>query len=208
MSRYKKPMVDPYTHTQGGRFYRGRPIWQLESIAHSLGQLPRFTGNASSLWSVAEHSILVSLLVEYELGGTLEEAVEGNLHDATESILNDIASPWKSTLELKGYKTLEKEFDLSMRATFGLPDGMSEVVKTADWLALFIEAYHFIPEKGEDFFDPDGLRPKALQLIHKGYTLRALEDWRLARDAFLMRADYLQKAIGKRDRPKRTRKSG
>jgi hypothetical protein len=200
-------MSNPYTHTTNGRFYRKSPVWDLGAIAHSLGQLSRFTGNASSLWSVAEHSLLVSLLVEYELGGTLEEAREGNLHDATESILNDIASPWKATTELKGYKVLEKELDLSMRATFDLPDAMSDVVKTADWLALFIEAYHFIPERGEDFDDPDGLRPKALRLISHGYGLRAMEDWRLSRDAWLTRMDYLSKAIGKRDMVKRTRRA-
>src|ERR1700739_1716912 len=71
-----------YIHTQAGRFYAARPTWDVAAIAHALGQTARYRGNSDEFYSVAEHSVLVSLLMQEITGG---DPREGLFHDATES---------------------------------------------------------------------------------------------------------------------------
>lgn len=191
-----------YVHTQAGRFYAADPLWNVEAMAHALAQQVRFSGNAQWRYSVAEHSVLVSLLVE-DMGGTFLEQMEALLHDGTESVLSDVASPWKA--DLPDYKRLEREFDSTLRSKFGLPDKQADVVTKADWLALFIEAAVLMPEHGQDFTDPNRLRPVALRYLEQGWTPSTLDDdWRAARTMFLQRYTYLKERLsGKNERAAR-----
>ncbi len=182
-----------YIGTASGRFYMHQPVWVLEDVAHSLAQVVRFTGHTRWRYSVAEHSVLVSLLVE-ELGGDPHDQMEALLHDATESVLADVASPVKSMLP--DYKALEKYLDSSMRKQFWLPEAQSEIVTRADWLALFIEAAMLMPEHGQDFADPNRIRPDALRMMQQGWTVSTLDgDWRKAREMFIERYRFLQARI-------------
>ena len=176
---------NPYIHTPDGRFYLKEPQWNINSIGHALSQNARYNGNARFFYSVAEHSVLVSLLVE-ELG--LADPMEGLLHDAQESILTDVPSPWKSILP--DYRELEATLEVSLREHFKLGVHKSEGVKRADWLALFIEAEALIPEEGSDFVDSNNLRPEALKLARKGWHINGFE-WKQARTLFLRRYDEL-----------------
>lgn len=177
---------DPYIHTPDGRFYLSHPVWHIQSIAHALSQNARYNGNARYFYSVAEHSVLVSLLME-ELA--LGDPLEGLLHDAQESILTDVPSPWKSVLP--DYRALEARLEVSMREHFGLGPIKSEGVKRADWLALFIEANALIPEEGADFVDSNNLRGQALKLARQGWHINGFE-WKAARRLFLARYDELR----------------
>lgn len=177
--------TDLYIHTLNGRFYLARPTWDVEAMAHSLSQIPRFGGNATRFYSVAEHCLLVSALVE-ELG--LGDPLEGQFHDGTESVLIDIPSPIKSALP--DYKALEHKLDISLRLQFNLPPTITDGVKRADWLALFLEAEQLLNERGQDFVDPHGIRVEAMRLRNKGWKIRGME-WRDAKQAFLDRYDYL-----------------
>lgn len=177
---------NPYIHTPDGRFYLSNPTWKIQSIAHALAQNARYNGNARFFYSVAEHSVLVSLLVE-RLG--LGDPLEGLLHDAQESILTDVPSPWKSILP--DYRALEERLELSLREHFGLPPVKSEGIKRADWLALFIEADALIPEGGADFVDSNNLRPEALRLAKTGWHINGFP-WKRARALFLQRFYDLQ----------------
>lgn len=177
---------DPYIHTPDGRFYLSHPVWHIQSIAHALSQNARYNGNARYFYSVAEHSVLVSLLME-ELA--LGDPLEGLLHDAQESILTDVPSPWKSVLP--DYRALEARLEVSMREHFGLGPTKSEGVKRADWLALFIEANALIPEEGADFVDSNNLRGQALKLARQGWHINGFE-WKAARRLFLARYDELR----------------
>lgn len=176
---------DPYIHTPDGRFYLSAPTWNIRSIAHALSQNARYNGNAKFFYSVAEHSVLVSLLVE-ELG--LGDPMEALLHDAHESIISDVPSPWKSILP--DYRALEGKLEVSLRQHFGLNAEKSEGVKRADWLALFIEAEALIPEEGADFVDSNNLRGESLKLARKGWHINGFE-WKRARTLFLERYDEL-----------------
>ncbi len=61
----------------------------LEDIAHHLAAVSRYSGATKAPYSVAEHSVIVSLYVPPE------HALEGLLHDATEAYLGDIIRPIK-----------------------------------------------------------------------------------------------------------------
>ena len=171
-----------YIHTQGGRFYACNPVWRVDAIAHALGQTARYRGNADIFYSVAEHSVLVSLLMEYEVGG---DPLEGLHHDDSESVLPDVSSPFKALFP--DLRRFEKErIDPSIREHFGIPAVKTDECGTADWLALFIEAAQILPERGEDFEDPYGMRPKALKLRREGWMVRGYQ-WDHAKGLYLAR---------------------
>lgn len=177
-----------YIHTQGGRFYACRPEWRLDAIAHALGQTARYRGNADIFYSVAEHSVLVSLLMEHEVGG---DPFEGLHHDDTESVLPDVSSPFKALFP--DLRDFDKKFmEPNMRIHWGLSPIASEQQKIADWLALFIESAQILPERGEDFEDPHMLRPQAMQLRKKGWMVRGYE-WDHAKGLYLARHEELVK---------------
>jgi hypothetical protein len=178
-----------YIHTQGGRFYAHTPTWDIPAMAHALGQTARYRGNTDEFYSVAEHSVLVSMLMQEVTGGNPRE---GLFHDATESVMPDVSSPFKQLFP--DLTKFDKELDEHLRKTLGLPPHKTNECKHADWLALFIESATILPERGADFEDPYRLRPQALKLKEKeGWGIVCL-DWRQARDVFLQRNQELTRA--------------
>lgn len=171
-----------YIHTQGGRFYILRPEWNIEWMAHSLAQTARYRGHADRQYSVAEHSVLVSLLMAEEVGG---DPFEGLMHDGAEAVLPDVSSPFKGLFP--DLRMMEKKLDRSIRERWKLPLTKTDECQTADWLALFIEAALLLPERGADFEDPYHLRPRALALREaKGWTVVCMP-WQQAKGIFLQR---------------------
>lgn len=175
-----------YIHTQDGRFYAARPTWSLNAVAHSLAQTARYRGHLDEQYSVAEHGVLVSLIVEDYLRGTVDEAFEGLHHDDTEYVLPDVSSPFKQLFpDLKAFD--KNILEPSMRAYWGLPAGAkSQIVQKADWLALFIESAQALPERGVDFEDPYNIRHEAMNLRERGWRIQALP-WREAKEAYIDR---------------------
>lgn len=176
-----------YIHTQDGRFYANSPTWSLNAIAHALGQTARYRGNCDEFYSVAEHSCLVSLLMEHVVGG---DPYEGILHDATESILPDVSAPFKQLFP--DLRAVDKRFEHTLRKHFGLPPEKSQECAKADWLALFIESAQILPNRGMDFEDPYNLRPEALRLREqKGWKIACLS-WRMAKRVYLERFEQVK----------------
>jgi hypothetical protein len=130
----------------GGKFYYGKPVFDIGAIAHSLSMQCRFTGHCRKFYSVAEHSILVSRIMEDQ---GLGDPMEGLLHDATESVLADVARPAKNLL--KDYKSLEKALDTAMRKQFLIPETATPGCHFADGVALMIEARELMPNKGSNY---------------------------------------------------------
>src|SRR5258706_13895138 len=65
---------------------------ELYDIAHALSMQCRYTGHCESFYSVAEHCVIVSMLVPKEM------AIAGLFHDASEAYLTDEVSPVKPHL--------------------------------------------------------------------------------------------------------------
>jgi len=112
----------------------------MVDIAHALSNQCRFTGHVRRFYSVAQHSCLVADIVRLT-GGTFEEGRSALLHDASEAYLSDLAAPFKR--QVTGYKEVELKIEARIEAKYNLV-GKTDVVKKADWLALFVEAENLI----------------------------------------------------------------
>lgn len=113
------------------------PDWDvidILDIAHALAHICRFTGHVREFYSVAQHSVLVSQQVPPE------HALEGLLHDATETYCNDLARPIKRLPGFEAYNELEARLQRAVAMAFGVPAEMSKSVKEADQRMLVTEA--------------------------------------------------------------------
>jgi 5'-deoxynucleotidase YfbR-like HD superfamily hydrolase len=87
-------------------------VYTVATIAHALSNLCRYTGHVNRFYSVAEHSVLVSLSVPKKF------ALEGLFHDAAEAFLGDVSSPLKKLLP--EYRALEDAAMASIARRFNL----------------------------------------------------------------------------------------
>jgi hypothetical protein len=178
------------TFPSGKRFFLHSPTFDIEDIAHALGMMCRYGGHVRHFYSVAEHSVIVSLLMkELKLG----DPMEGLLHDAHEAYLVDLPKPWKT--EVGGWAALEHRLETEMRTNFSLTPEISEGAKTADLLALFIEGHYLKLDRGEGLFAPGHdamrLRASAMQLVDAGWrTMNLLPQEATA--AFLKQWNHLR----------------
>lgn len=139
--------ADDYIETYTGRrFFLDTPDFDIKDIAHALSNICRYSGHCARRYSVAEHSILVSYIMEDQ---SLGEPFEGLMHDAHEAYIGDIASPWKQYLP--DYVALEHRLESRMRSWAGLSDKISDGCKLADYTALILEARVLIPSGAKDW---------------------------------------------------------
>jgi uncharacterized protein len=126
------------THT-GRHFEFADPVdIDIRDIAHALANLCRFTGHTTQFYSVAQHSVLVSMLCP----GRLKLA--GLLHDASEAYLGDVSIPLKSLLP--DYRAIERRVQGAILRHFNLPDEYPLEVKAADMRMLATERARFMPD--------------------------------------------------------------
>ena len=104
---------------------------RLPDISHALAIINRFTGHSRCPYSVAQHSVMVSKIIEPK------HARWGLLHDASEAYLGDVATPLKNMLP--EYRALEEHIQRTIARRFGLVWPMPVEVKRADVRALMAE---------------------------------------------------------------------
>ncbi len=83
------PWIPTYT---GKRFFPLDPRPEdicIKDIAHALSHIGRFGGHTREFYSVAQHSVLVSLHVSQDWSR------QGLLHDAAEAYVGDVVAPLK-----------------------------------------------------------------------------------------------------------------
>lgn len=85
-------------------------LYTISDVAHSLSMLCRYTGHCEHFYSVAQHSVYVSLKVPEHL------AMAGLLHDMSESVIGDLSSPIKK--DMHDYNALERNILIQMCKKF------------------------------------------------------------------------------------------
>jgi uncharacterized protein len=188
----------------GRRQYVGAPDVDnivIEDIAHALAKYTRFGGHTlgDGLYSVAQHSVLVSRIFETEAQAFLRHAPSRNLvlgallHDAAEAYLGDLIRPVK-TAAGADYRVFETEWEIAIERRFGASFYHSNIVKHCDLIALATERRDLLP-----FADPK-LNPEAWRWKEDEL---AVEPWpekivpwsiRESRERFLARFDELTNA--------------
>lgn len=115
----------------------------LTDIAKGLSRQVRFNGQTKFLYSVAQHSVYVSMHIEPEL------ALLGLLHDASEAFMCDISAPLKSLLP--DYRRMEKKLQSAIYNQFGLDDAFvnehATALREADVRMFATEVEQIIPDK-------------------------------------------------------------
>lgn len=180
---------DEYIETVSGKkFFLMRPTFDIQDIAHALANNCRYTGHVLHRYSVAEHCVLVSLIMEDHIPGS--DPFEGLMHDAHEAYIGDMASPWKRLLP--DYNAHEARIELAMRQWAGLSDKISKEAKLADYTALILEARQLLPSKAANW----GLSTEIVSLADKveaDYMIKCYDPGS-ARHEFMYRYNQLKKA--------------
>lgn len=131
MTTPSPPAPGPYLQTVSGRFvnpFEPDPE-QLDphDIARALANVCRFGGHCRPFYSVAQHSIIVSELVE-ERGGDVEDVFAALMHDATEAYLGDMPHPIKHRSPLgAAFKAAEDHLESVLRERFGIKADVPEI---------------------------------------------------------------------------------
>jgi 5'-deoxynucleotidase YfbR-like HD superfamily hydrolase len=160
------PAPGPYLQTVSGR--RVNPFDpdpdQLDpgDIARALANQCRFGGHCRTFYSVAQHSVIVSRLVE-ERGGDAEDVFAALMHDATEAYLGDMPHPLKHRSALgAAFKAAEEHLERAIRDRFAIKPDVPEI-KRADRALLATERRAFSAEAWH-WPELDGVEPLELEL--------------------------------------------
>jgi 5'-nucleotidase len=149
MPDHAPPAAGPYLQTVSGRWVNpfDPDPEQLDAhdIARALANLCRFGGHSRAFYSVAQHSVIVSRLVE-ERGGDAEDAFAALMHDATEAYLGDMPHPIKHRSPLgAAFKAAEEDLEHAIRDRFRIKPDVPEI-KRADRALLATERRTFSAE--------------------------------------------------------------
>jgi hypothetical protein len=160
------PAPGPYLQTVSGRwvnpFDPDPEQLDIADITRALANTCRFGGHCRSFYSVAQHSVIVSELVE-QRGGDAEDAFAALMHDASEAYLGDMPHPIKHRSELgAAFKAAEDRLEDVLRERFKIKPDVPEI-KRADRALLATERRAF---SAEDWHWPEleGVEPLDLQL--------------------------------------------
>jgi uncharacterized protein len=160
------PAPGPYLQTVSGRWvnpFDPDPD-QLDpgDIARALANQCRFGGHSRVFYSVAQHSVVVSRLVE-ERGGDAEDAFAALMHDASEAYLGDMPHPLKHRSPLgAAFKTAEDHVERAIRERFRIKPDVPEI-KRADRALLATERRAFSAETWH-WPELEGVEPLAMEL--------------------------------------------
>ena len=157
----------PFIQTVSGR--RFNPLdpdagqVDIGDIARALSNLCRFGGNCRFFYSVAQHSCIVSDLVEAR-GHNVETVLWALLHDASEAYLVDLPHPLKHRSELgRLYAAAEDGLQTAICARFGLSTPPPPVIKEVD-RALLATERRAVAQVAWEWPELEGVEPLDLEI--------------------------------------------
>lgn len=179
----------------------------LLDIAHALSNMCRFAGHTKRFYSVAEHSVFVSRILEEE-GATRGWQKVGLLHDAHEAYVWDCPRPLKPLLGDAFEKLAEKaDIAICQALHIAAPELFhAAAIKHADDVALVYEANELMHHGTAHWSQPY----KEIGPIPPGLDLANLKPWSIgngavrgrlgkipaqAKAAFLERCDELEVSL-------------
>ena len=114
-------------------------------IARALANQCRFGGHSRVFYSVAQHCVIVSRVVE-ERGGDVEDVFAALMHDASEAYLGDMPHPLKHRSELgAAFRDAEGRLEAAIRDRFEIKPDVPEI-KRVDRALLATERRAFSAE--------------------------------------------------------------
>lgn len=114
----------------------------LDDMITPLSNICRFAGHLPYFYSVAQHLVNTSLIVD----GDEDAQYEALLHDRSEGFTNDITTPLK--IANPGFKTIETNIERVTAPFFGVPHPMTQAVHLADRQMLGLEMVYIKGDKG------------------------------------------------------------
>lgn len=165
-----KQTQENFIELSDGRFWHFNKLKNRltpQVMAHSLGNLCRYTGHCKEFYSVAEHCVKASYLVEPQY------AMEALLHDAHECLTNDLSKPFKNQI-VGSYKEWEDKLEALVRNAYNIPVELDPSIKIADIKMLFAESKILMPSEGVHYMGADMyaapaiLRQQALEDLRSG----------------------------------------
>lgn len=127
----------------------------VEDIASGLANEARFNGQTHSFYSVAQHSVLVSMIVPPAC------AWEALFHDCAEAVMKDIPKPLKRLLP--DYQALEQKVEAAIMAKLGIALPLHPSIKEADLILLATEKRDLMPP--HDHLEWPGVLPMQSAIV-------------------------------------------
>ncbi len=168
--------IETYTGKKVYPLYPNPDMFCAEDIAHALSLQCRYNGHVPQFYSVAQHSVLVSQLVD------THDALWGLLHDAAEAYLSDIPSPVKGSGDFEFYRQAEDRILRCMAEWAGLSPWEPFTVCIMDRVVLAAE-HRDVFRSTLDWADPE--------LVPDGFRITRCWQPKEAEDTFRMRWEEL-----------------
>lgn len=116
----------------------------IEDLARALAYQPRWCGATSSFYSVAEHSVFVSSIVDHSI------AYFALLHDLVEGITGDLPTPLKVVLGRDHINDRLLPLERAFQRQFGYQVNLP-AIKHADLVAMATELRDLLPPAWMDW---------------------------------------------------------
>ena len=147
--------IQTYT---GRRFFPLNPHpndIDIEDIAHALSMKCRYNGHTNDYYSVAQHSVLVSLECQRLCPNRFALWWWGLMHDAAEAYIPDIPAPIKET-NIGDLKKVEHGIMKAIAERFRLvPKHEPKLVKIIDLAIRADEAAQLMKQPTKDWYLPE-----------------------------------------------------
>ena len=178
-------MIEWCQTASGIPFYPLNPRMEdvrIEDIAHALANMCRFAGHTREFYSVAQHCVLASEMVEWaSYEDPNHEALYALLHDASEAYIVDVPRPLKHQPEFAGYILAESRLQTAIYSAFGLDPVEPGLLHVVDHRMLRTEQRDLMPPacNGDDRHDvepyPDPIEPWTPTEARKRFLARFKE---------------------------------